>query len=127
VIQTVDSIELGERIARMAEVAGKQQQVMVEVNVGLEPQKAGVDPADVERVVRTLQGLPSLSVIGLMAIPPMGDDAESVRPHFKALRELRDGTGLAHLSMGMTEDFEVAIEEGSTMIRVGRAIFGSRG
>jgi PLP dependent protein len=127
VIQTVDSIDLGERIARMAEAAGKQQQIMVEVNVGREPQKAGVDPTDVEHVVRTLQSLPSLSVIGLMAIPPMGDDAESVRPHFQALRELRDGTGLAHLSMGMTDDFEVAIEEGSTMVRVGRAIFGSRG
>ncbi len=127
VIQTVDSVETGERIARFAGAAGKRQDVMVEVNVGREPQKAGVDPDEVERVVRALQSLDTLSLVGLMAIPPAGPDAGSVRPYFRRLRELRDASGLVELSMGMTDDFEVAIEEGSTLIRVGRAIFGSRG
>ncbi len=126
VIQTVDSIDLGERIARMAAASGKVQDVMVEVNVGREPQKAGVDPTEVERVVRALLAIESLSIIGLMAIPPAGQDAAAVRPHFRRLSVLREGMGLPELSMGMTDDFEVAIEEGSTVIRVGRAIFGSR-
>ena len=127
VIQTIDSIDLGERIARAAAATGKRQDVMVEVNIGREPQKAGIDPDDVERVVRALNAMEALTVVGLMAIPPAGQDAEAVRPHFRRLCVLRDGVGLPGLSMGMTDDFEVAIEEGSTLIRVGRAIFGSRG
>jgi len=72
--------------------------------------------------VKDVVRIESLHVLGLMAIPPVGDS----RPHFRALRELRDASGVEHLSMGMSEDFETAIEEGSTMVRVGRAIFGSR-
>lgn len=126
VIHTIDSIDLGQRVVRMAEAAGKRQQVLIEVNIGNEPQKAGADPRDVARLAKELQALPSLHLLGLMAIPPHGEPEET-RPWFRRLREMRDDLGLEQLSMGMTDDFEVAIEEGSTIIRVGRAIFGSRG
>ena len=126
VIHTIDSASLAEKIARAAEAAGKRQDVLIEVNIGRESQKAGVDPGEVASVAQSVQRLQSLSLLGLMAIPPVGE-AEEMRPHFSALRKLRDDLGLQHLSMGMTDDFEVAIEEGSTIIRVGRAIFGSRG
>jgi pyridoxal phosphate enzyme (YggS family) len=126
VIQTVDSLDLARRIARFAQADGKRQDVMIEVNVGREPQKAGIDPTDLEPVVRSITAIDALNVRGLMAIPPLGEP-EDVRRYFRELRVLRDGMGLTELSMGMTDDFEVAIEEGSTLIRVGRAIFGSRG
>jgi hypothetical protein len=126
VIHSVDSLDLGQRIARVAEAAGKRQEILIEVNVGQEPQKAGADPRDVARLARELQALPSLDVTGLMAIPPHGEPEET-RPWFRQLRAMRDDLGLRQLSMGMTDDFEVAIEEGATIIRVGRAIFGSRG
>lgn len=126
VVQTVDSLDLGEKLARAAEAAGKRQDVLVEVNVGGELQKAGVEPPGVEALVAQLRALSALHVTGLMTIPPHGE-AEAMRPHFRALRALRDGLGLEQLSMGMTDDFEIAIEEGATIIRVGRAIFGSRG
>lgn len=126
VIQTVDSIELGERIARIAESEGKRQEVLVQVNVGEEEQKSGAEIADVPSIVKRLSSLPSLHVSGLMAIPPFLEP-EAVRPYFRKLRALRDELGVAELSMGMTDDFEVAIEEGATIIRVGRAIFGARG
>jgi len=126
VIHTVDSIALGEKIARAAEGAGKRQEILIEVNVGREEQKAGVLPENVGALVDELNAMPSLHLRGLMAIPPFLE-AEAMRPYFRALRELRDEVGVEHLSMGMSDDFEVAIEEGSTMVRVGRAIFGSRG
>jgi pyridoxal phosphate enzyme (YggS family) len=126
VIQSVDSYELAERISRVAESAGKRQEVMLQVNIGREDQKSGIDPDDVSGLVRRVSELPSLHLGGLMAIPPLGE-AEAMRPYFRQLRALRDGLGLEELSMGMTDDFEVAIEEGATLIRVGRAIFGSRG
>ena len=127
VIQTIDSIDLARRVARFAQADGKKQDVMIEVNVGREPQKAGIDPTDLETFVRSVAAIDVLNVIGLMAIPPVAEQAEDVRRYFRELRVLRDGLGLRHLSMGMTDDFEVAIEEGSTFVRVGRAIFGSRG
>ena len=126
VIHTVDSIALGEKIARAAEGAGKRQEILIEVNVGREEQKAGVLPENVGALVDELNAMPPLHLRGLMAIPPFLE-AEAMRPYFRALRELRDAVGVEHLSMGMSDDFEVAIEEGSTMVRVGRAIFGSRG
>lgn len=125
VIQAVDSIELAEKLARAAESHGKRQEVMLQVNIGDEPQKSGIARADVDAVVKQTSGLASLHVIGLMAIPPIGTPEES-RPYFRELRSMRDALGLQHLSMGMSEDFETAIEEGSTIVRVGRAIFGSR-
>jgi hypothetical protein len=100
------------------------------VNTGREPQKSGVLPEDAVTLIDRLTAL-GLVVRGLMAIPPMADDPEQQRPHFEALRRLRDAMasdhpGLVELSMGMTDDFEIAVEEGASIIRVGRAIFGAR-
>jgi len=126
VIHTIDSIELAERVARFAESEGKRLDVLVQVNVGEEGQKSGAEIADVPTIVTRISHLPSLHLSGLMAIPPFLAP-EEVRPYFRTLRSLRDDLGLPELSMGMTDDFEVAIEEGATIIRVGRAIFGARG
>jgi pyridoxal phosphate enzyme (YggS family) len=126
VIETVDSVELAEKIARAAETEGKAQDVLLQVNVGDEAQKSGVAPADVESMSRQVRALQGLHLLGLMAIPPIGL-TEETRPHFRRLRALGAQIGLEHLSMGMSEDFEIAIEEGSTMVRIGRAIFGPRG
>ena len=126
VIHTVDELELAEKIARYASASGKVQDVLIEVNIGREPQKAGTNPDDVVKLAAACRSLDGIRLRGLMAIPPVGE-ADEMRPYFRDLRRLRDETGLVELSMGMTDDFEVAIEEGSTMIRVGRAIFGSRG
>ena len=126
VIQAVDSLDLAEKLARAAEAHGKRQEVMLQVNIGDEPQKSGIERAEVDAVARQATALPPLRVIGLMALPPIGTPEES-RPYFRELRSMRDALGLEHLSMGMSEDFEAAIEEGSTIVRVGRAIFGSRG
>ena len=122
VVHTVDSIGLAEKLARAAEAAGKRQQILIEVNIGRESQKSGVLPDDVERLAKAIAAFSSLSLQVLMAIPPIG----AGREHFRELRSLRDKLSLPHLSMGMSDDFEAAIEEGSTMIRIGRAIFGSR-
>ena len=123
VIHTIDSVELAERVARFAEAAGKRQEVLLQVNVGEEEQKSGAAAADIPALAQRIGALPSLHLSGLMTIPPLGDS----RPHFRALRKMRDDLGLRELSMGMTDDFEAAIEEGATIIRVGRAIFGARG
>ena len=102
--------------------------VLVQVNIAAEPQKAGVDPADAGALVAAAEGM-GLEVRGLMAIPPVLASPEEVRPHFAALAALRadlarDHPALTELSMGMTDDFEAAVEEGATLLRVGRAIFG---
>ncbi|HEX8618602.1 MAG TPA: YggS family pyridoxal phosphate-dependent enzyme [Thermoanaerobaculia bacterium] len=125
VIQTVDSFELAEKLGRAADAIGKVQEVLLQVNIGREPQKSGAEPEMVVELAKRIAAVPSIRISGVMAIPPAGE-AEEMRPYFRALRALRDETGLSELSMGMTDDFEVAIEEGATMIRVGRAIFGSR-
>lgn len=126
VIQTVDSVALGERIARQAASEGKRQNVLIEVNIGREEQKTGADPEDVAGIAKQLQGIDSLSLLGLMAIPPAGEP-EEMRPYFRDLCVMRDQLKLQHLSMGMTDDFDIAIEEGATIVRIGRAIFGARG
>jgi hypothetical protein len=125
VIQSVDSIALAEKLARAAESIGKRQEVLLQVNIGREPQKSGAAISEVAELVRTISGMTPLHLSGLMAIPPAGE-AEEMRTYFRELRALRDEHALAELSMGMTDDFEVAIEEGATIVRVGRAIFGSR-
>jgi hypothetical protein len=122
VIQTVDSIELAEKLARAADAIGKRQEVLLQVNIGREPQKSGAEPEEVAQLVQRVAALPSLHLSGLMTIPPVGDP----RGFFREMRAMRDDLGLTELSMGMTDDFETAIEEGATIIRVGRAIFGSR-
>lgn len=126
VIQTIDSVELAEKVARAAGAEGKTQDVLLQVNIGREEQKSGVGPADVASLAKRVASIPELRLAGLMAIPPLGE-AEEMRPYFRELRTMRDDLGLEQLSMGMTDDFETAIEEGATIIRVGRAIFGSRG
>lgn len=125
VLQTIDSLALAERVARFAAAEGKRQEVLLQVNVGGEEQKSGIEPEEAPELAAQLQRLPSLHLTGLMTIPPAGE-AEAMRPHFRRLRALRDALGLQELSMGMTDDFEIAIEEGATIIRVGRAIFGAR-
>ncbi len=109
---------------------GPPPSILVQVNLGEEPQKSGVAPAAAGKLIGQLVLL-GLDVSGLMALPPIPDEPEASRPHFAALRGLReeligDHPGLQHLSMGMTDDFEVAVEEGASIIRVGRAIFGPR-
>ena len=125
-IQTVDSVNLAEKIARAAEGAGKTQDVLLQVNIGDEPQKSGATSAELEALARDVRRIGALRVRGLMALPPVSS-LEEMRNHFKQLRSMRDALGLEELSMGMSDDFEMAIEEGSTMVRIGRAIFGSRG
>ncbi len=124
VIETVDSVELAEKIAKAALAAGKRQEILLQVNVGREEQKSGADPKDLPALAREVAAIDGISLRGLMAIPPFDEDP---RPHFRTLRELKERIGVAELSMGMSEDFEIAIEEGSTIVRVGRAIFGARG
>ena len=126
VIQAVDSLDLAEKLARAAEAQSKRLEIMLQVNIGDEPQKSGIARGDIDAIAKQAAALDSLHVIGLMAIPPIGTPEES-RPYFRELRSMRDALGLQHLSMGMSEDFETAIEEGSTIVRVGRAIFGKRG
>lgn len=124
VIETVDSVRLAETIAKRA--VKKPIPIMLEVNVAQEPSKSGFAPQEVTSAYRTLKSLPELSVIGLMTIAPEVSDPEEVRPVFQHLRKLRDELGLRELSMGMTGDFEVAIQEGATIVRIGRALFGPR-
>lgn len=124
-IQTVDSAALAEKIARAADGAQKRQEVLLQVNIGDETQKSGAARSEVESLAKAIAAMPSLHLRGLMAIPPVGT-AEEVRTYFRDLRALRDAVGVEHLSMGMSEDFETAVEEGATLVRVGRAIFGSR-
>lgn len=126
VIQTIDSLSLAEKVGRAAAAGGRRLDVMLEVNMGGEAQKAGAELADLERLARDAAKIDALSVVGLMTIPPVGDQ-QAARAYFRELRTMRDALGLKHLSMGMTDDFEIAIEEGATIVRVGRAIFGSRG
>lgn len=125
-IQTVDDAALGAALSRHGEALGRVVRVLVEVNLAGETSKSGASREQLPELVSALRAQPNLSVDGLMTVPPVGA-AEQMRPLFRALRALRDRLGLGELSMGMSDDFEVAIEEGATMVRVGRAIFGERG
>jgi pyridoxal phosphate enzyme (YggS family) len=123
IIQTVDSLRLAETLSRRAERAIP---VLLEVNVAGEASKFGLSPQDVPETAEAVARLPHLDMRGLMTMAPLVSDPEEVRPVFRELRRLRDALGLDELSMGMTDDFEVAIEEGATLVRIGRAIFGER-
>jgi pyridoxal phosphate enzyme (YggS family) len=132
-IQTADSARRLLEISRCAAEAGRTTRVLIEVNLGGEGSKAGADPGDLRAILDASAGLPGVRVAGFMAIPPFSADPEGSRAHFARLRELRDalareisGAAFGELSMGMSNDFEQAIEEGATMVRVGTAIFGSR-
>jgi PLP dependent protein len=122
VLHAIDSADIARRLARAAANEGRRLAVFVEVNTGGEGTKAGVTPAGAPALVETLRALPELDLRGLMAIPPPGD----TRSHFVLLRHLAATLGLPGLSMGMSDDFEAAIEEGATVVRVGTALFGSR-
>lgn len=122
-IHSVDSVSLATELNKWAERAGKTQAILLEVNVSGEASKFGLKPEDVPGVLDQINALPRIEVRGLMTIPPVGKEA---RPFFRQLREIRDHLGLTELSMGMSHDFEVAIEEGATMVRIGTAIFGER-
>jgi pyridoxal phosphate enzyme (YggS family) len=134
-IHSVDRLELAAEIDRRAREAGLVMKVLIEINVVGEETKSGVPIADAVELARAVALLPNLSVRGLMTMPPWFDDPEEARPFFRALRDLRDRISaegiprveMRELSMGMTEDYAVAVEEGATIVRVGRGIFGERG
>ena len=126
VVHSVDRIELARELDRRARARGRPVDALVQVNVAAEPSKGGWPPEAVETAVEALTALGGLRVRGLMTIPPAVDRAEDARGWFRALRKLAERHGLADLSMGMSGDFEVAVEEGATMVRVGTAIFGPR-
>ncbi len=128
-IHSVDSLELAEEINRRAAEAGLVQAVLMEVNIGEEATKGGLAPAAVAGTAATMKAFPNLSVQGLMAVPPLFTDPEAARPYFRRLRELAASLpyeDVKELSMGMSQDYAVAVEEGATMVRVGTAIFGAR-
>lgn len=123
IMQSVDSLRLAEALSRHSR---RKLSILVEVNVGGEESKSGFPPSEAGEAIARMAILPSIEIAGLMTVAPWVEDAEEVRPVFRRLRELGDALGLRHLSMGMTDDFEVAIEEGATIVRIGRAIFGER-
>ena len=122
VIQTVDSAKLAERL----NAEQKPLEVMIEVKLSSEEAKAGVEPEAVPALVEAIRTSSHLRLLGLMTMPPWSDDAEPSRPYFAKLRALAEANGLRQLSMGMSHDLEVAIEEGATMVRIGTALFGPR-
>lgn len=122
-VHTVDRLELARELSRRCAAAGATMNVLLEVNLGGEAQKGGCAPAEAPALAEAVRALPALALRGLTCIPPPEEDP---RPHFQALRALRDRLGLAELSMGMSADWPVAVEEGATFVRVGTAIFGER-
>jgi pyridoxal phosphate enzyme (YggS family) len=135
-VDSVDSTRMAEKLNAFAESAGKRLPVLIEINVGGEKAKSGValDSEELERILRSAPRWANLKMRGLMTVPPYIEDHEGSRPYFRQLRQIRDSiaarglpqVGMAVLSMGMSHDFEVAIEEGATCVRVGTAIFGER-
>jgi pyridoxal phosphate enzyme (YggS family) len=135
VIHSVDSVDLARRLDRICIEEGRESlPILVQVDLGHEETKSGIDESELTHLVEALGPLTRLKFVGLMTLPPFFDDPEQSRPFFRRLRELRDELGrhgvfgerVGELSMGMTHDFEVAIEEGATMVRIGTAIFGER-
>jgi pyridoxal phosphate enzyme (YggS family) len=131
-VQSVDSLRLAQELNRRADEAGKRLPILLEVNVAGEASKFGYRPEQMLAELKAINALPRLEIHGLMTVPPWTPEAEEVRPHFRRLRELKEhteavlGAPLPHLSMGMSGDFEVAVEEGATIVRVGTALFGPR-
>lgn len=131
-IESVDSLSLAREISRRAGQAAKTMPILLEVNVAGEASKFGYPPEALLAELETLHQLPRIEIHGLMAVPPWSNDPERSRPHFRQLCELKTqceqklGVPLPHLSMGMSSDFEVAIEEGATLVRIGTALFGPR-
>ena len=132
-VHSVDSVKLAVRLSRLCAEAGRELEILLEVNVSGEASKYGFMPAQLSEAVAQIGELPALHLRGLMTVAPIVPEPELARPVFARLRQLRDelaqrhpAQDLIHLSMGMTDDFEVAVEEGATLVRIGRAIFGER-
>lgn len=133
-IHSVDSLNLAEKIDRAAAALGSKLPVLIEVHLGEEASKFGVEENDLVQLAEKIGPMPAIELQGLMTLPPYFDNAEDVRPFFRRLRELAGriearslpGVSMRELSMGMSHDFEIAIEEGATIVRVGTAIFGER-
>lgn len=130
-IDAVDSLKIAQRLDSAAAALHKKLPVLIEVKLSHEESKHGVVPGELPALLDSIAELGSIEAVGLMTVPPWSEDAEIARPYFRELRRLRDASQKAHLaltqlSMGMTNDFSVAIEEGSTCVRVGTAIFGKR-
>jgi pyridoxal phosphate enzyme (YggS family) len=135
VIHSLDSVSLARRLERLCEELGREElPVLIQVELGNEATKSGVSEQELPELVKAVKGCSSLRLVGLMTLPPFLEDVELVRPYFRRLRELRDrlhergafASGEGELSMGMSHDYGVAIEEGATIVRVGTAIFGER-
>lgn len=133
-VETVDNLKLARALDRHAKAAGKRLSVYIQVNVAQDPRKSGLSPGELPIFLTEAAELSGIDICGLMTIPPWDPEPESLRPWFKSLRELRDKTNadlghnpeLRELSMGMSQDFETAIEEGATVVRIGTALFGQR-
>ena len=132
-VQSVDSLHLAQALSRHAEEQGKRLAVLLQINVAGEESKEGMDPVEAPELAHQIAALPAIEVQGLMTIAPLVKDAEEVRPVFRGLRALQQrlqdevpSCSWQQLSMGMTDDYRVAIEEGATIVRIGRAIFGER-
>jgi PLP dependent protein len=133
-VHSVDSLHLAEKIDREAAALGRKMPVLIEVHLGEEASKFGVEEDELVQLAERVGTLPSVELLGLMTLPPFLDDPENVRPFFRHLREMAaridarnlPGVQMRELSMGMSHDFEIAIEEGATIVRVGTAIFGER-
>ena len=135
-VDSVDSLRMADKLNGSAESTGKTLSVLIEINLGGEPTKSGIPPSsdELEQILQAAPRWGNLKIEGLMTVPPYTEDPEGSRPYFRQLRQIRESIaaralpqiGMAVLSMGMSHDFEVAIEEGSTCVRVGTAIFGER-
>lgn len=133
-IHTVDSLKLAHELNKQAKKINKIQQILIQVNISMESTKSGIYEEDAQKLIKEISSFENLSVKGLMTMPPFFNNPEKARPYFSALRDLRDkiknkaikNIKMQELSMGMTGDFEVAINEGATFVRIGTAIFGDR-
>jgi hypothetical protein len=130
-IDAVDSLKIAQRLNTTAAALGKKLPVLIEVKLSHEESKHGLSPDELPSLLSAMNDLESIETVGLMTVPPWSEDAEPARPYFRELRRLRDESavrfpGVTQLSMGMSNDFTVAIEEGSTCVRVGTALFGRR-
>lgn len=126
VIETVDSLKLAGEIDKRAKEITKIQEIFIQVNIGDEPQKSGISPANLPSLLDRIRTMKNINLTGLMCIPPHSASPEDSRIYFKKMKKLFDNSGLKYLSMGMTGDYKIALEEGSNIVRIGTGIFGER-
>ncbi|MDL1963716.1 MAG: YggS family pyridoxal phosphate-dependent enzyme [Deltaproteobacteria bacterium] len=133
-IHTIDSLKLAHELNKQAKKINKIQQILIQINISMESTKSGIHEEDAQKLIKEISSFENLSIKGLMTMPPFFNNPEKARPYFSALRDLRDkirnkvikNINMQELSMGMTDNFEVAIKEGATFVRIGTAIFGER-